>query len=417
MQIKNELRNIVRDISYNNIKIKDIRSIDIDISNIYFFNLSSNPIKILSIQDSFFYFRECRKHKDFKSFVLESLNKFYHIAVHPVKNDNFEQIVPIRQFFSADYVAEFKQYIDACICKYDFIHKIKSLSIILEKVKFSIWEGNYIVSKENLNIIGLQDFPDKFQDILPLFLIYMRSGTTGWKGEKGSYECYNACRSIGSSKIAELLGAKSIYTSANLIRLKIGDIEEIGVLSNKAPGIRALDTKAAPTPSLQCQLSTLNIIDALCYQPDHWINNYNVVLDDNGKAVDVCAFDNDNGKTFSPFGGINISCYHGGGSFINKQGLIAMPHLDKNIAKRLLALSFKEVKKTLSPYLNTLQLFAIRYRLFLLKKYIKKTSVARHNFLLSPSEFNECTLADELSGKYGHTYLFQYAHGTSNLKE
>lgn len=393
---------------------EDIESLDIDPNDVYFFNLSSNPIKILFLQKKFFYFRECREHKDFNSFVLESLDKFYHIATQPIRKDNFEQKIPIKQSFSSDYISCFKKYIDLCIKKYNFLNRIKALSYTLEQINFSIWDGNYFVSQEVLSKIGLHGFPYKFREILPLFLVYMRSGTHGWKGKIGTYDCYNACRSIGSAKVAELLGMKDIYASAKLIKLKVGNKEEIGVLSDKASGIRALDTDALPSPSLQRQLSNLALIDVLCYQPDHWINNYNIISDKEGMAIDVCAFDNDNSKTFYSFGGINLSCYHGGCSFINNEGLIAMPHIDKNIAENLLSLSYSDIKEVLSPYLNKLQLLAIGYRLYLLKKYIKKTSIVRQNFLLSSSDFNSSTLADELSGKYGHTYLFQYAHKQSN---
>lgn len=297
--LKGILSNIIRSCSCKYIVGGDnIKTLCVTSENVSFFNLSSNPIKLISKENTIFYFRECREHKDYRHFVLETLDKFYYIAKSKALNDNFDQYIPIKQSFAEAYVSSFKGYIELCIREYDLINKMKSISSVLEKKYFSIWDDNYCFTKDELECLGLQNFPTAFNDILPLFLLYMRSGTKGWKGRKGTFECYNACRSIGSAKVAQLLGAENIYTSAELIRLQIDNAQELGVLSNKAPGMRAMDVTAQPTPSLQRQLSTLNLIDVLCYQPDHWVNNYNIILDEDGKAVDVCAFDNDNGKTF-----------------------------------------------------------------------------------------------------------------------
>ncbi len=388
----------------------DIEQIKTSPESLSYFNLSSNPIIFISAQDSILYFRECRKHKDYVSFVKESIDKFFYMVKQPSKIDNFAQEIPISHSFSVEYVEGFKEYIDGCVREYNFVEKVSSISKILKRIRFSIWDGNYMVPQKELNDLGLNNFPHIYREILPLFLIYMRSGTNGWKGKAGTYECYNACRSIASAKIAELLEVQSIYTSARLVKLKVDKFHFVGVLSNKALGIRAMDSTVLPTPLLQEQLSILNVVDVLCCQKDHWVNNYNVVLDEDGTAIGVCAFDNDNDKTFSPFNGINITCYHGGCTFLDKHGLIAMPHLNKEFANKVLSLSFNDVWKVTAPYLNKLQMIALAYRLYALKNTIKKTSSVRENFLLSSSEFNINTLNDELSGKYGRTYLYQYAN-------
>lgn len=89
--------------------------------------------------------------------------------------------------------------------------------------------------------------------------------------------------------------------------------------------------------------------------------------------------------------------------------------MDAELADKVLNLKKNDVKSALSPYLNKVQIWMCWRRIQTLKKAIR-TSSARENFLLRPEQWSESSVAEELSGRYGRTYLDIFVNNESYNK-
>jgi len=187
-----------------------------------------------------------------------------------------------------------------------------------------------------------------------------------------------------------------------------------GVVSPKAKGQRARDISASLTPMLQRALTSMNVLDAICHQQDHGVQNYNVVFI-NEEPATVCAFDNDNPSTFFPSGKTNNNTSQQS-PLINRDGTINRPHLDINLAECINSIEYSEIKRRCNCYLNSLQLFMLWKRIIKVRKAIKKTSEINPDFLLKEHEWNQETLEEELSNdKYGTTYVHLFEENKGQL--
>lgn len=150
------------------------------------------------------------------------------------------------------------------------------------------------------------------------------------------------------------------------------------------------------TPQHAQDLTTLNLIDAICYEKDHRPGNYHIVLDAQDKAVSICSFDNDSPWSFAPFGGADFKPYDGA-SVIIKGGLFNRPMLDTKVRKQFMNLTKNDVHNALSQYLGKNQVNACWRRIKALQKALGKTQFAY-------TEWSEDVMKVELSGEYGNTY-------------
>ncbi len=104
-------------------------------------------------------------------------------------------------------------------------------------------------------------------------------------------------RNVATTKMAELLSVQDLI--ANSIRVNIqnknGEILE-GILMDCADGIESeklIHKKIKIEPSMQRDLTSLQVFDSICGQCDRFYKNYNIVLSSKGTAIGLCAFDND----------------------------------------------------------------------------------------------------------------------------
>ena len=191
---------------------------------------------------------------------------------------------------------------------------------------------------------------------------------------------------------------ESLITTAQWCRLEIEGRESIfGVLSDAAPGIRMCDGGWVKEGSLQRSLMNLNILDIICYQPDHGPNNYTVITEAVGRGM-ICAFDNDNPYTFFPCPIVSMSLVNCS-SFVTKDGMIFRPYIDEIMAQKVLELDIKVLKKRLRDYLNILQIWALMLRVKQLENIIRKTRIQKPDCFLSPSDWNEYVIF-LIAGKY-----------------
>lgn len=231
-------------------------------------------------------------------------------------------------------------------------------------------------------------------------MAYWRSHNNGVK-----YQTLNAGKMMAEEAIASLFGVERLLTKTHFCRVRIGNGEElVGTMMSDAGGVDVRFLKNyyldAITPQLVCDLNNLNILDAVCYEKDHRPGNYHLILNKEKKAVSLCAFDNDSPWAFSPFGTMGFKSYENS-SCLTKDGKINRPYVDAGLAESVLQLDKATFYERLTPYLNKIQLKVCWKRICKLKLALNKS---RSSFK-ERNKWDEHTVKDELSGKYGRTYL------------
>ena len=390
-------------------------------SEISYFPLSANTIKIFDYCGEKVFFRECRKHESIDVYLKKSFDEFYLAAEQGMTRENFLQDIPVQTFYSHDAVESFRRYVEKCSGKKDFFERIKNIKFYLKKCQFNIWAKSKIIPPEIMYALGFSELPEGMVDIFAYFITFIKSAVVNYYFhdfcKNGQYESYFANKSLATYHLAKLMRLERLVVPTKFVKLIDGNEASYGVLCVKAPGIRAFDCSFEMTPSLHRELSNLKVLDALCMQPDHWVNNYNVVLDDNGRAVSVCAFDNDNNWCFMPFGHPTFYSKCGGDPLFDRNGLFRLPHLDKETANRILQVHSEDLNNVMSHYLNIFQLKALHCRLRFLQKAIRKTCRVRSDFLVDAENWSANFIDSELQGAYGRTYAWQYQYKDQIRKE
>lgn len=234
----------------------------------------------------------------------------------------------------------------------------------------------------------------------------------------GKWEFSNANRQMATEAMARLIGLDYMFPHSEFVVITTPEGNQMrGTLMENARGesTEAISTefcRAVCSPILQRELSKLNVLDLITYERDHRPGNYNIILDEKGKVSGLSVFDNDAEMTFAPMTAATHS-----GSGCNKligRG-INRPHMDAELAKRIMHLDKKDIQMALMPYLNKIQVQLCWCRIVSLKKAIKISS-RRKGFLLKHDQWTEDTIAEELSGKYGRTYLDTFVNYEEYIK-
>ena len=223
----------------------------------------------------------------------------------------------------------------------------------------------------------------------------------------GKWEFSNANRQMATEAMARLVGLGYMFPHSEFVMVTTPSGESMrGTLMANAEGeltegITAERSKTACSPALQRELMKLNVLDTITYERDHRPGNYNIILDGEGKATGLSVFDNDAEMTFAP---LPASTHSGSGSSCLVGVGINRPFMDADLANKIQLLKKEDVRKALKSYLNKIQIFMCWRRILSLKKAISISS-NREGFLLKNEQWSEETVAIELSGKYGRTYL------------
>ena len=383
--------------------------INVDKNNIVCFHLSSNPIIAVQREGQTLYFRECPVRGKKIDFIKKSIKRFFcYIHNTSFEKINFKQKPLIRLSFTEDEVEAFQRYVYERIGDKKFIRSLRRIDKGLARLRFSVWGEKNALRIEEADGLGLHALPEGLLDVAVYFVWYMRSVALTLKNQNvvfsKKYSLYNATKSISTCLIAETLGLKRLVTSARWCWLDIEGDRFFGLISPAAPGERGNDlSNVKATSFLQRELMALHVLDAICFQPDHGPNNYNVAFDGE-EPIRICAFDNDNPNTFLPLSTIKKGL-SGCDSFIDSKGRINRGNFDIELARRILNLDLKETDRRVKPYLNVLQRKALVARIKKIRNAIRKTQYHKKDFLIDSTGWDETTLNEELSGKYGKTYL------------
>ncbi len=404
---KELIRNVSSNVLYKKIDGTEIawRNLSISHADMVYFYLSTNPIIYIERGTEHYYFRECMKVLPKKEYVLQGVERFFlFINDNDYKRMGFVQKLPIQTNFAASLIESFKKYISGLCSQEHFINSMLNVDKAMKRMNYSIWSDAEKISADSIQKLGLTDFEEKYLDITICFLWQMRSYAGMRRNmyyvRDNEHSYFAAVRMMATKVIAEEMQLQDVVVCPQWCHLKVDDIELYGVLCNSADGIRALDEKISPSVKLQQKLTELHILDLICFQQDHGPNNYNICYSDN--SVSVCAFDNDNPNTFFPIGRIDL-CLAGCNSVFNKKGRMNRTYFSYELAEKIIQTDEKELCIRMKPFLNFVQRYFVILRLRKMKECVKKAGTG--NALIRESEWTEEYLTEELTGKYGETYL------------
>lgn len=234
------------------------------------------------------------------------------------------------------------------------------------------------------------------------------------------YQTRTTSKVLATRAIACLLGIEDMIPYCEYITIKIlGKKNKMlfGNFMEEAKGICGMDIsiedrKKMLTPEFQRRMMYMNILDVICHEQDHSPNNYNVIIEE-GKLVSLSIFDNNGVGTFSLNGNIDYETYKKCSSYLKEDGTINRPYIDKYIMERIERITKKDIKIALKPHLGMVAINCTWKRIVKLKKAIKATSQKRPGFIIDSQDFSNETLNEELSGKYGKTYLVSFLQDCS----
>ena len=373
-----------------------------------FFSLSTNPIISFEQDGEIWYFRECPRILREEAYWTEVIARFFDSLERlGISQTHFAQEIPVRITFDEKERKTFQNYVENKYHDRAFRKTLANADQIAKSVHFSIWEKQSYDSAFFARF-AFADLPENCREIAVLFLWNMRSAAGNYRlmkivrGKRHSF--FAATKAAASRIVAEELHVAHMITPVQWCRLTVDDGSALfGVLSPSAPGQRMLDSAVTLTGSLQRELLCLNVLDVICFQPDHGPNNYNVAASADGQ-ITICAFDNDNPQTLFP--GFSV-CRPLAGctTLVDGSNRIQRPYMDRSLAVHLRNLDKAKLRRRLKPYLNSLQIVALCCRLDKINRAILKTERNQPDFLKDRDCWNFQTAAEEVSGKYGETYL------------
>ena len=355
------------------------KNIETSKDKIVYFFLSSNPIIAVKNKDKYSYFRECISIDDDKAYIQRKVRLFFeYIACNEFEKIGMNQRIPVNTVFSKADILKFKQYLKQNYSKKNYVTEFKKLVKNFNKNEFSIWNECFKVNEDVLARIGYKLLDKELFDIAVYFVLYLKAILNlrdSYKTVKGqSHSFCNAVRCVSTMIVAKNLGLEKLVCSTEMCRLKIGNEIFYGIISEAAPGNRAREKEVKASPELKRDLVNLHILDVICLQPDHGPNNYNIDYDNFGRAS-ICAFDNDNPRTFFPINSIKFTLA-GCVPIVNKNGNIIYKFCDEDLYKRLFDVDTESLVSNLRPYLNFLQCRALLWRINKIKKAMKNSIIS-----------------------------------------
>ena len=385
---------------------------NINRTQIFYFCLSSNVLKIIENEDgSVQFFKKCYKKENKSDFFCNVTNEFIYKICQRHKMINFNQHCNICTNFTDFCIEKFQKYIIQKLTDLNFITKLAKYDLIYEKYNLSIWEDDFFLSEEILFELGLNDCPESIKNMLPLFSWYIRGMSYIYRSgifvKNNEIINTNVLYSVASYQLANILEFDDVIVKSEFCELNIDGEKEYGVLSDCSIGQRALDQKCNITnitPQLMISLFKLNIFDLVSYQIDHGPNNYNLIANDyNSNEISysgVCAFDNDNPKTFFPI--FSVKCKIGVYDKFIQDGKINQP-ISVEILRLILSADLGRISTVMKSYLNKIQICSLLYRIKSLKKICNDFMNNDSTLKIESLKFSEITR--ENISNWGKYYL------------
>lgn len=104
-------------------------------------------------------------------------------------------------------------------------------------------------------------------------------------------------RNIATKKMSEILGLSNLIVNSEIVIIKNGNDEKVGVLMDEAEGIGFPELKSKKfiqiSPYFQKEMNDLQILDTIVMQMDRYKLNYNIKISEYNTAIGVAGYDND----------------------------------------------------------------------------------------------------------------------------
>lgn len=164
------------------------------------------------------------------------------------------------------------------------------------------------------------------------------------------------------------------------------------------------------TPSFHMALTKMRLFDVICHEADHSLNNYYPVSDQAGYFVSVSMFDNGGAGTFGKSPSISYSTFCGCAPLFSEDGHFTFPYQDEGLIGAINSINAFRLLRILSPYLGFLSVYCTWLRIKKIRRIVKKDRASGLLKELASNQWSNRTIQEELSGKYGKTYLYSMVH-------
>ena len=346
-----------------------------------------------------YYFREC--------YVHHPLKQYLQIAIEDYCRNISKTSDPDRLLSIIENDLKIK----------DNYKKYKRVPEVFDRHLLKILTGEFM----DYGLVGLPSFRDvaDHQEFIG-FLKYTGAVMATYMANSyvryGYLENGNSNKQIATYLLSQILGVRHLIPKVEMAEIKIKGKSRIGTIMEKAQGENVAYIQPDERPEIEKSsflrdLTNLEYLDALCYQLDHRLDNYNIVCNNSGKATTVVAFDNDASRTFFPLPLMPRQTY-AGASCVLKGGYVNRPYIDSEFAKKIECVTKEDLKRVLSPFLTFFQLSALWNRIKLLKEAISKTKESNQSFIVENDKWDAVDEKKELDNKYGKTYYYLYRYDT-----
>lgn len=354
---------------------------------------SSN--NVLYLRTSNQYFRECRYHENKKSFI------------NTIVCDFFENI----------YISSLLSKDDSSLLKEAIINSLSDKRAFTsffymgrDNDKNSTFRR--AIESEDYSLVGLPSIVKQYSSkVIFDFLEYSWSEISNYRMNAGihGFHSYNSNRALAQYKVAEILGVKWLMPEIEYAKIKVdeGPIR-FGTLSMVAEGVNPtkVDNKRLKLmPSVQRELNILHILDVICFEKDHRPGNYYVKQNKEGELTGISVFDNDSPASFFIWPSVRFSTYYGCVPLLDSNNCFAIGYIDKCFFDKLNSVKFEELTSNLSPFLSKVQIISLFFRIKSIIKGVEHAIAQNKVKVLGKEQWTMDTLKDELSGRYGQTYL------------
>ena len=366
--------------------------------------LASSVVIKTTFDGRTFYFRECEMHLPIKEFVVVFINYYWDIILR------------------GEYQQEKEIIINNLREKNNFIKFINMGS----KYPITTPFHKVFVDNEDPSIVGLKVDSYMKNARLKGFLRFSSNKLRTYSMNhiilfSNKMHFFHSNRNYAYMEICSFFKCGGFSPKVEYGFLSIdGGAKTFGLFMDEALGVSLTDfsieeRKARTSPIMQKNLTNLCLIDYICGIRDHTPRNYNVISrSEDEKFYSVQCYDNDDCGSF----GVETTAFSGysGVTLISEDGFVLRPFLDQEFINTLGSVKKNELFDKLNTCLTKKQIELIWTKLCYLLKCIKKTETIRHNILINEDKWSNETIEEELSGKYGKTYLHDYFYMDSGPK-
>ncbi len=361
-------------------------------SNISWVSGLNNNIRVLEFNGNTKYFKECKKKLNEKA------------EVERIINDYFDE------YLSGKFLQD-KPLLMKTVFENDNLNRFIYAGFL--------WNRNSNLSKYmrdeiDSNSLGINDCVAKKLNIdLKDFLLYasreLVQRCVSYDIHEGDLQTNLAIRQVSTYRLAKLLGIDNLVVKSDFVKLLTNHGEKLGVLTDKASGIATDEIKETDfiiDPTFQRDLVNLQILDTITNEQDHNPGNCFFKVKE-GKLTGVEAFDNEGGF------GLNTNlqnglCWGVISPLLTEENKINLPHVSKFLAQKILATENDDIKEILKDLLSDSQIDSCIKRFNILKSALNNTISENKKFLLTDEEWSRDTMSEEISEKYGNTYLTHF---------